>query len=123
MDETLLGIPYFTLSLACLGLAVVWCFVWPKDRTPEPIKQLPEYQPRPSWMQPVLRWFHALVWVMLAAMFLFFDAAQPTLAAVSALAAGLMYATFVIAVIKDGQRRKAFEHEGTAPPSNRRSGK
>ena len=122
MDGTLFGIPLFTLGLICLGLAVLWYFVWPKDRTPEPLRQLPEYKPRPAWMQSVLRWFHTLAWAMLAAACLFSDAGQPPLAATSALIAGIMYVTFVVALIKDGQRRKAFEHESTAPPSNRQSG-
>ena len=121
MDGTLLGIPFFTLGLVCLGLAVLWYYVWPKDRTPEPIKQLPEYKPRPAWIHTVLRWFHALAWVMLAAMCWFLDSAQATLAAASALVAGLMYVMFVVVLIKDGQRRKAFEHEGPPPPANRRS--
>ena len=114
MDGTLFGIPYFTLGLMCLGLAVVWYTVWPKDRTPEPFKQLPEYKPRPAWLQSVLRWFHALVWVMLAATCWFADAGQTTLATASAMVAGIMYVTFVVALIKDGQRRKAFEHESTS---------
>jgi hypothetical protein len=36
--------------------------------------------------------------------------------------AGIMYVMFVVALIKDGQRRKAFEHESTAPPANRQFG-
>lgn len=122
MDGTLFGIPYFTLGLVCLGLAVLWYYVWPKDRTPEPLKQLPGYKPRPAWMQSVLRWFHALAWVLLAAMFWFLDAGQATLALAAALVAGIMYVTFVTTLIKDGQRRKAFEHESNAPHSNRQSG-
>ena len=122
MDGTLFGIPLFTLGLVCLGLAVLWYFVWPKDRTPASFKKLPGYKPRPVWMQSVLRWFHALVWAMLAATCLFWDAGQVPLATTSALLAGIMYVTFVVVLIKDGQRRKAFEHESTAPPANRQSG-
>jgi TRAP-type C4-dicarboxylate transport system permease large subunit len=122
MGEALFGIPYFIWSLVCLGLAVLWYFVWPKDRTPEPLKQLPEYKPRPAWMQSVLRWFHALVWALLAVMFLLFGIGQAALASAAGLAAGITYATFVAAVVKDGQRRKALEHESTAPPSDRQSG-
>jgi hypothetical protein len=122
MDGTLFGIPYFTLALGCLGLAALWYFVWPKDRTPEPLKQLPEYKARPAWVHSVLRWFHTLAWVALAAMFLFLDAGQTTLASATAVLGGVMYVTFVVALIKDGQRRKAFEHESTAPPSHRQSG-
>jgi Flp pilus assembly protein TadB len=122
MDVTFPGIPFFTLGLVCLGLAVLWYYVWPKDRTPEPLKKLPEYKPRPAWMHSVLRWFHALAWVLLAATCWFLDAGQDPLAAASALMAGIMYVTFVVTLIKDGRRRKAFEHESLNPPSNRQSG-
>lgn len=122
MDGALLGIPDFALGLICLGLAGLWYFVWPKERTPEPLKKLPEYQPRPAWMEAVLRWFHALVWVMLAAMWWLLDAGLQPLATASALVAGIMYLTFVVALTKDKQRRKAFEHESIAPPADRQSG-
>jgi hypothetical protein len=122
MDGTFLGIPYFTMGLLCLGLATLWYFVWPRDRTPEPLKKLPEYQPRPAWMEAVLRWFHALVWALLAAMFLFLDAEQQTLATVSALGAGLMYVTFIVALVKDRKRQKALAHESANPSSHRQSG-
>lgn len=123
MDGTLFGIPYFTWGLVCLGLAVLWYYVWPQDRTPEPLKQLPEYIPRPAWIHSVLRWFHALVWVMLAAMCWFLDAGQATLASASALVAGIMYVTFVVALVKDRRRQKALEHAGTPPPANRQAGR
>jgi hypothetical protein len=70
----------------------------------------------------VLRWFHALAWVLLAATCWLLDAGQELLAAASALIAGIMYVTFVAMLINDGQRRKAFERESTAPPANRQSG-
>ncbi len=123
MDDTVLGVPYFTLGLVCLGLALLWYTVWPKDRTPEPFKQLPDYQPRPAWIQAVLRWFHALVWVLLAAMFWFWDAGQPTLASASGLAAGIMYLTFGVALVKDRRRQKALERESADPAAPRQSGR
>lgn len=123
MDGTLIGISLFTWGLVCLGLSVLWYYVWPKDRTPEPLTKLPEYKPRPAWMQSVLRWFHSLTWVLLAATCWFLDAGQTPLAAASAIMAGLMYATFGVALVKDKQRRKAFEHESPHPPANRPSGK
>ena len=122
MDETFLGVSFLTWGLICLGLAVLWYFVWPKDRTPEPLKKLPEYKRRPAWMHSVLRWFHTLAWTMLAAMWWFLEAGQVPLATASALIAGIMYVTFVVALIKDGRRRKAFEHESTTPPADRQSG-
>ena len=61
-------------------LALLWYFVWPKDNTPKPLKQVPGYRPRPVWMHDVLRWFHMLVWMLLATTCFFADAGQSTLA-------------------------------------------
>jgi Flp pilus assembly protein TadB len=118
MDETL-----FTLGLGCLALAVLWYFVWPKDKTPEQFKQLPHYRPRPAGIQAVLRWFHTLVWMLLAAACFFTDAGQSTLAAASALLAGVFYVVFVVTLIKDGQRQKAIEREGAGSQPPRPSGR
>jgi Flp pilus assembly protein TadB len=111
----------FTLGLICLGLAVLWYFVWPKDKTPKPLKQLPHYRPRPAWMHSVLRWFHSLVWMLLAAACLFADAGQSTLASACLLLAGVFYVVFVVTLIKDGQRQKAIEREGIGSQPPRQS--
>lgn len=102
----------FALGLICLGLAVVWYFVWPKDKTPAAIKQQPTYRPRSAWLHMVLRWFHLLVWMCLAAA-CFAAAGQSSLASTAALLAGILYLVFVTALMKDKQRRKANEYEGT----------
>ena len=112
MDGTLFGLPLSTLGLICMCLALLWYFVWPKDNTPKPLKQVPGYRPRPVWMHDVLRWFHMLVWMLLATACFFTDAGQATLATASALLAGVFYGVFVVALIKDKQRQKANEREG-----------
>lgn len=117
----MLSISFFTLGLVCLGLAMVWAVVWPKDRTPEPLKQLPQYQPRPVWVHTALRWFHSLAWVWLAVTCWLLNAGQEQLATISALLAGIMYVTFVAALVKDGQRRKALKLESLSSPSDRQS--
>lgn len=113
----------FTLGLICLGLAVLWYFVWPKDKTPEPFKQLPTYRPRPAWMQPVLRWCHMLVWLLLATACFFADAGRSALATACLLLAGGTYVIFIVTLIKDGQRQKAIEREGTGSQPPRQSGR
>jgi hypothetical protein len=113
MEEgTFAGVPLYMLGLICMCLALLWYFVWPKDNTPKPLKQLPEYRPRPVWMHDVLRWFHMLVWMLLATTCFFVDAGQTTLAGACALLAGVFYVVFVVTLIKDRQRQKANEREG-----------
>jgi hypothetical protein len=122
MEDTLLGIPLAALGLICLGIAALFYFIWPRDKTPEAVKQQPGYQPRPAWMQAILRWSHLLVWLLLAATCFLASAGQSALASATALLAGILYLLFVTTLMKDKQRQKAFEHESTAPPSNRQSG-
>jgi hypothetical protein len=51
-----LGLPLPLWSLLCLTVAAVWVFIWPNKKT-----QANRVQ------HFILRWFHALVWVFLAA--------------------------------------------------------
>jgi Flp pilus assembly protein TadB len=113
MESVLSGVPLSTVGLICLSLAVLWYFVWPKDKTPEPFKQLPRYRPRPAAVQSILRWFHTLVWMSLAAACFFAGAGQSALVTTCLLLAGVLYVVFVVTLIKDGQRQKAIEREGT----------
>jgi len=53
---TILGVPVYILGSACLLLGVVWIFVWPRDRAAAPN----------TLRFVVLRWFHLLVWILLA---------------------------------------------------------
>ncbi len=50
------GIPLVLWSLLCLLLALVWIWVWPADRA----------NPEDGLRFMVLRWFHALTWLLLA---------------------------------------------------------
>lgn len=86
------GVPFFVWSGICLILAIVWVFVWPADRavTLTGVRLF------------VLRWFHALTWLLLAIAAL--AAAFPALAATSiprmvALAALAVYLTFLAVTV------------------------
>ena len=117
-DGALFGVPLPTLGLICMCLALLWSFVWPKDNTPKPLTQVPGYRPRPIWMHDVLRWFHMLVWMLLATTCFFADAGHTTLATACALLTGVFYVIFFVTLIKDRQRQKVNEHEGAGsqPP-------
>lgn len=52
----LLGLPLFVWGLACLALAIVWVIVWPRDHLTT----------TGGWQFVILRWFHALTWLLLA---------------------------------------------------------
>lgn len=56
MEEKLFGIPLVVLGGICLALTVVWVFVWPGDKATS-LTGLRFF---------ILRWFHALVWLLLA---------------------------------------------------------
>lgn len=59
MNETLFGIPLIFWGVLCLGVAIAYYFIWPQ---PGP-KRL---APRTQREHIVLRYFHSLVWVLLA---------------------------------------------------------
>ncbi len=60
MNSTFLGLPWSLWGVLCLLVAGVYLIVWP-GRKPRPMAP-----PRPLWRHVILRWFHALVWVLLA---------------------------------------------------------
>ncbi len=53
---SLFGIPVIVLGGVCLGLTIVWVFVWPRGRV----------TPADGMRYLIVRWFHALVWLLLA---------------------------------------------------------
>lgn len=55
-----LGLPWLVWGIICLAIAAVYTVIWPRPKTPA------QAQSRPLWRQLVLRWFHMLVWVLLA---------------------------------------------------------
>ena len=59
MDNTLLGIPLVVWGVLCLGIGVAYYYIWPQ---PNPKRA----EPRTRWQHIVLRYFHMLVWVLLA---------------------------------------------------------
>lgn len=52
-----LGLPLWLWGLVCLGLAAVWVVVYPR----------PLAAKLTGWRFIVIRWFHALTWLLLAA--------------------------------------------------------
>jgi len=81
------------------GLAVLYLFVWPKQKPDEPV-------PRPARRQFILRWFHSLVWVFLAVAFFMWAEWLPGsgIAGWIALIALALYLTFMVTFLVD--RRK-----------------
>ncbi len=53
---TLFGVPLVLLGGVCLVLTIVWAFVWPRGRV----------TPSDGTRYLIVRWFHALVWLLLA---------------------------------------------------------
>ncbi len=59
MASPLFGIPWPVLGVLCLAVAAIYTVVWPRPRDPAA-------RARPPWRHLVLRWCHALVWLLLA---------------------------------------------------------
>lgn len=100
MANGFLGIPFLVWGIVCLGIAVVYFFAWPKPKAGDP--------PRSIWAQFVLRWFHPLVWIVLAVVCFLLASGISNLVEPLALAALLMYAVFVITLARERiSRRRA----------------
>ena len=98
MSDGALGIPWLIGGVACLVVAVIYALVWPRA----------QYATATSnWNRLVLRWFHGLVWLLLAISF-FVRGTMPsnsqTIAGVLAFAALISYGTFMFTLIR--ARRK-----------------
>ncbi len=87
-----LGQPFILWTGVCLAIAGIYLFVWPK---------LKAGLVRPPWLNFVLRWFHTLVWVLLAAACLAWDRGYPSLGGPLALAAMLCYGIFLASLVFD----------------------
>jgi hypothetical protein len=94
MQTGFLGIPWLWWGILCVVLALIYLVFWPR-----PARNAP---PRPAVRQGVLRWFHALVWALLAAA-CFVQAAgfgsASTVAAGLALVALVLYIAFIGALL------------------------
>jgi hypothetical protein len=56
MDAKLFGVPLVLWGALCLVLTVIWIIIWPSDKA-NAVDSLRFF---------ILRWFHALVWLLLA---------------------------------------------------------
>ena len=78
-----------TLEIAiCLIVAIVYSFVWPGWKDPEQVRQ------RSVRSRIILRWFHALAWVLLAVA-CFLQTAVP------AVWAGVVYLIFLVTLARE----------------------
>jgi hypothetical protein len=100
LGETLFGIPLIFWGLGCLAVAVTYYRLWPQ---PSPKRTLP----RTQWQHVVLRYFHALVWVLLAAGCFLAGTGYTNIGLWLAAAALPVYITFLVMLIKDRNRELA----------------
>ena len=99
MDTTFLGLPWTVYGVLALAVAAIYLVVGLRPRTARGAS-------RPAWRGFVLRWFHALIWVLLALSCFIRAALLPggTIAAnVSALLALLLYVIFLGTLVVDRQ--------------------
>ena len=94
MGITLLGVPLVFWAVVCFSIAVAYYFFWPK---PSSRRQTP----RTPFQHIVLRYFHALVWVLLGIGCLLGWFSSGELGRWVALAAIPVYAIFLIYVVRD----------------------
>lgn len=89
MGESFLGVPLWVVGGGCLAIAAVFTFLVPK-------------KPLQSATGPrrfLLKWGHALVWVLLAGLCFAWTLDWPGLGNVLGLGAGLMYGAFLFALL------------------------
>ncbi len=60
MTTALFGVPWLVWGGLCLLVAIVYTVVWPRPRRSGALHV------RPAWRHVILRWCHALVWLLLA---------------------------------------------------------
>lgn len=100
MSETLLGVPLLFWGILCLAIAAAYYFIWPQ---PGP-KRL---APRTVREHVVLRYFHALVWVLLAAGCFLGAAGLGEFGRWVALLGIPVYVVFLVYVVRDRNREDA----------------
>ena len=94
MNAAFLGIPGPLWGGICLVLAVLFVVVWPSRFRSEGVARI------------ILRWGHAMVWVLLA-LWIFLRTWTPDLALANVLPllAGIAYAAFVMTLVTAARRR------------------
>lgn len=68
--------PQLRAAIVCVAIALVYSFLWPGRKNAARVAQLPFYQ------RIVLRWFHSLTWLVIAAACLLWSKPIAILAAV-----------------------------------------
>ena len=100
MDNTLFGISLVYWGILALGIAGAYFYLWPR---PSPNRS----KPRTAWQHIVLRYFHSLVWVLLA-FACFIGALGPgEYGRWVALAAIPVYIVFMVMLVRDRNREMA----------------
>ncbi|GIV79220.1 MAG: hypothetical protein KatS3mg050_3614 [Litorilinea sp.] len=97
MDDRLLGIPLLAWGGVCLALAANWFLIWPSHRAAQ----------TQGLRYVILRWFHGLTWLLLAAAaFLarFGLLGGLNTAKVLAVLALATYLTFMVTLVRSGSR-------------------
>ena len=98
MSETFLGFPLQAWGLLSLVAAVACFFNWPEPKSGR------RGPPRSSVVHFILRWFHSVVWLLLA-LACFLWASGPSAAAAGlAIASLIVYVVFVVTLLRDRGR-------------------
>lgn len=96
-SNSFLGLHFGVWAAASLIIAVVYYFVWPR-----PVNNI---NSRPMGRHIILRYFHSLVWVLMAGSFVlrlaFSDQAGETLGDVTAMLAFAIYMVFLVTATLD----------------------
>ncbi len=85
MNTGWFNLPWWVWGVLCLAVALIYTFVWPQS------KVMPDVV---AWRYFILRWGHALVWVILATSF-FVRGAIGGAANLVALAGLVVYGVFM----------------------------
>ena len=89
MDVNFLGVPMFAWSALCLFVAIVFTAMWPADKAAQA-----------SGLQwSLLRWGHAMVWLLLSLSCFVRGLGQEGSANMIALLAGLIYLAFIYTLV------------------------
>jgi hypothetical protein len=97
MDTVFLGVPWFVWGFLCRAVAIIFTVIWPRGKHPGKARAL-QYL--------ILRWFHALVWVLLAVSFFLRDGkvlGGSATANVLALLALLVYLIFMGTLLRSSR--------------------
>lgn len=100
LSNTLFGIPLVFWGLGCLAVAVAYYRLWPQ---PSPKRT----QPRTRFQHFVLRYGHALVWLLLASGCFLAGADLVTIGLSLAFVSLPVYILFLVILLQDRQRELA----------------